>query len=86
MAVDQKSMSPLDIPGPRDIAVKEYSEWQELNVTNDTLKAAFRQACDAILEDGLDLEQVNKDQDPEFFIGKGIKRDIPRRFVEDSKG
>ena len=52
------------------------------NVTDDTLKAAFRQVCNMI-ENGLDLEQVYKDQDPEFFIGKGIKMGIARRFVED---
>lgn len=43
------------------------------NVDNDHLKTAFRQVCDGILEDGLDLEQVYKDQDPDFFIEKGIK-------------
>lgn len=83
VAADTKGLSPLDIPGPRDDAVKEYSEWQVSNVTDDTLKAAFRQACDVMLENGLDLEQVHKDQDPEFFIGKGIKMGIARRFVED---
>ncbi|CAI7595764.1 unnamed protein product [Penicillium palitans] len=67
VAVDSKIMGALDIPGPRDVAVKEYT-------------------CDAMLEDGLDLEQVYKDQDPEFFISKGIKRGIARRFVEDIKG
>ncbi|KAJ5092277.1 hypothetical protein NUU61_007147 [Penicillium alfredii] len=82
-AADPKSLSPLEIPGPRDEAVKEYSEWQVSNVTDDTLKAAFRQVCDVMLENGLDLEQVYKDQDPEFFIGKGIKMGIARRFVED---
>ncbi|CAI7627778.1 unnamed protein product [Penicillium glandicola] len=83
VAADPKGLSPLDIPGPRDDAVKEYSEWQVSNVTDDTLKAAFRQAYDVMLENGLDLEQVHKDQDPEFFIGKGIKMGIARRFVED---
>ncbi|KAI2758251.1 hypothetical protein DTO006G1_6767 [Penicillium roqueforti] len=82
-AVDLKSSSPLEIPGSRDEAVREYSEWQVSNVTDDTLKAAFRQVCDLMLEDGLDLEQVYKDQDPGFFIGKGIKMGIARRFVED---
>jgi hypothetical protein len=36
-----------------------------------------------MLDDGLDLEQVYKDRDAEFFIGKGIKKGIARRFVED---
>ena len=65
------------------MAIKEYGEWQESNVTHDSLKAAFRQAYNVMLEDGLDLEQVYKDQDPEFFISKGINRGIARRFVED---
>lgn len=53
------------------------------NVTDDTLNAAFRQVCDVMLENGLDLEQVYKDQNPEFFINNGIKMGIARRFVED---
>ncbi|OQE46959.1 hypothetical protein PENCOP_c001G06711 [Penicillium coprophilum] len=78
-----KGLSSLEIPRPRDEAVKEYSEWQVFNVTNDTLKAAFRQVCDMMLENGLHLEQVYQDQDPEFFIDKGIKMGIARRFVQD---
>jgi hypothetical protein len=78
-----QSPGPLEIPGPRDEAVKEYGEWQVSNVTDDTLKAAFREICDMMIDNGLDLEQVYKDQDPEFFIEKGIKIGIARRFVED---
>lgn len=36
-----------------------------------------------MLEHSLDLEQVYKDQDPNFFIEKGIKIGVARRFVED---
>ncbi|KUM57422.1 hypothetical protein ACN42_g9767 [Penicillium freii] len=75
--------SSLDIPGMRDVVVKEYSEWQVSNVENDSLKTAFREVCDVMLENGLDLEQVYRDQDPTFFIAKGIKIGIARRFVED---
>ena len=85
-AVGSKAMNPLEIPGPRDEAVKEYGEWQVSNVTDGTLKAAFRQVCDLMLESGLDLEQVYKDRDPEFFISKGIKMGIARRFVDDIRG
>jgi hypothetical protein len=60
-------------PGlPRYEAVKECGEWQVSQVTDDTLKTAFRQVCEVLLENGLDLEQVYKDQDPGFFIGKRI--------------
>ena len=76
------SMSSLDIPDPRDVAV-EYSEWEMSTVENDTLKSAFRQVCDVMLDNGLDLEQVYKDQNPKSFIEKGIKIGIARRFVED---
>jgi hypothetical protein len=31
-------MSSLEIPCPRDVAVKKYGEWQMSNVENDTLK------------------------------------------------
>lgn len=82
-AIEPMSTSSLDIPGPRDVAVKEYGEWQMSNVENDTLKSAFRQVCDVMLDNGLDLEQVYKDQDPKFFVEKGIKIGIARRFVED---
>ncbi|CAI7605604.1 unnamed protein product [Penicillium manginii] len=82
-AVEQMALSPFEIPGPRDAVVKEYGEWQMSNVENDTLKAAFRHVCDMMLNNGLDLEQVYKDQDPKFFIEKGIKIGIARRFVED---
>ncbi|KAL3261624.1 hypothetical protein ABHI18_003597 [Aspergillus niger] len=76
-------MSSLDIPDPRDVAAKEYSEWEMSNVENDTLKSAFRQVCDVMLDNGLDLEQVYKDQNPKSFTEKGIKIGIARRFVED---
>ncbi|KAJ5993438.1 hypothetical protein N7451_009162 [Penicillium sp. IBT 35674x] len=75
--------SPLDIPGLIDVAVKEYGEWQVSNVGDDTLRTAFRHVCDVMLEYGLDLEQVYQDQDPNFFIEKGINLGVARRFVED---
>ncbi|KAM0157264.1 hypothetical protein ACHAPG_004758 [Botrytis cinerea] len=73
----------LDIPGPRDVAVKNYSHWQQSKVNDDILKAEFRKACDITLADGLDLEQVYEDRDPTFFIDKGVKGGIARRFVDD---
>jgi hypothetical protein len=76
----------LDIPGPRDAAVIAYSEWQQSNVVNDALKEEFQKACDATLEDGLDLEQIYEDQDPGFFVQSGIKRGVARRFVSDIDG
>jgi hypothetical protein len=76
-------VGPLKIPGFKDIAIKEYGEWLALNVSDDTLKAGFRQACDITLSDGFELEHIYKDQNLEFFVGKGIKPGIARSFVEN---
>lgn len=79
--IDLKGVVSLNIPGFKDIAVKEYSEWLASNVSNDTLKAGFRQACDITLSDGFDPEHIYRDQNPAFFVGKGIKPGIARSFV-----
>jgi hypothetical protein len=74
-----RAVTPLNIPGFKDVAVKEYNEWL---ASNDTLKAGFRQACDITLLDGFELEHIFKDQNPNFFVDKGIKPGIARSFVE----
>ena len=48
-----------------------------------TLEVGFQKACDLTLADGLNLEQIREDQDPDLFIEKGVKRGIARRFVGD---
>jgi hypothetical protein len=73
----------LNIPGHRDVAVREYSDWQQSQVHDISLKVEFRKARDAVLAEGLDLELVYKDQDSEFLIKQGVKRGIIRRFVDD---
>ncbi|CAI7620669.1 unnamed protein product [Penicillium pancosmium] len=73
----------LTIDGPRDVAVKEYSAWQETNVIDENLRAQFQLACDVTLANGLDLEQILEDQNPEFFVQEGIAVGIARRFVGD---
>lgn len=76
-----KETSPLKIPGFRDVAVKEYGEWLASTVSDDTLKAAFRQACDVTPSDGFDLGHIYKDQNLGFFVGKGVMPGIARTFV-----
>jgi hypothetical protein len=78
-----QTVDPLIIDGPRDLAVREYSAWQETNVVDDNLKAQFRQACDVTLASGLDLKQIHEDHDAGFFIEKGVAVGIARRFVSD---
>jgi hypothetical protein len=73
----------LGISGLRDVAMKDYSQWQQSNVDSEELKEEFQKACDMALADGLDLELLHADQDSQFFSNKGIKRGIARRFVGD---
>ena len=35
------------------------------------------------LQHGLDLQQIHDDQDPDFFILRGIKIGVARRFIRD---
>jgi hypothetical protein len=78
-----QTADPLIIDGPRDLAVREYSAWQETNVIDDILKAQFRQACDVTLANGLDLEQIHEDHDAGFYIEKGVAVGITRLFVSE---
>ena len=78
-----KPSTSLDILGLWDMAVRRYSDWQCSKVGDESLKLEYQKACDLTLGDGLDLEQVYEDQDAQFFVDKGVKRGIARRFVRD---
>lgn len=73
----------FDIPGPRDLAVMAYTEWQRSNVVDEAQQAEYQKACDVTLLEMLDLEQVHEDQDPDFYVRNGVKRGVARRFVSD---
>lgn len=45
----------------------------------------FQKACDVALNDGLDLDLINRLSDPEYFKDRGVKWGIARRFVRDIK-
>jgi hypothetical protein len=60
------------------VAVKQYTAWHEAKVEDDALKAQFRQARDVALANGLDLKLIHDDQNPSFFIDKGIMVGIAR--------
>jgi hypothetical protein len=73
----------FNIPGLRDVAVRDYSAWHEANVADDRLKAQFRQARNIALTNGFDFQLIYKDQDPSFFIDQGIMVGIARQFVRN---
>ncbi|KAI9778682.1 MAG: hypothetical protein M1839_007913 [Geoglossum umbratile] len=58
----------LVVPGFRDIALKEYCDWQQSKVVDETLKAEYQKAYDVALEHGLDLEQIHMKQNSSFFV------------------
>jgi hypothetical protein len=77
------NITSLDIPGSRDAAVRRYSVWQQSNVDDQGLKEEYQKACNIILGDGLDLEQVSEAREADLLIRNGVKRGIAWRFVHD---
>ncbi|KAF3398272.1 hypothetical protein F1880_005600 [Penicillium rolfsii] len=73
----------IHISGLLDVAVREYSSWQQSRLGDEALKAEVRKACDVALDDGLDLAQIDEDKDPNYFKARGVKWGITRRFVKD---
>jgi hypothetical protein len=77
------SFHKLDLPGTLDAAVRLYSEWQQSNFDDEAIKIDVQKARDAALAEGLDLEQMYTDQDHEFFVQKGVRRGVARRYIHD---
>ncbi|CAN9211125.1 unnamed protein product [Alternaria alternata] len=73
----------LDVPGFLDAAVEEYSDWQQSRVRREDQKDDIRNMCDMALEHGLDLQLLHDDQDPDFFVSRGTKIGVARRFIRD---
>ncbi|KAJ5419469.1 uncharacterized protein N7487_003019 [Penicillium crustosum] len=71
------------VDGLLDIAVEEYTEWQQSRVSNETFRENINKARDVTLENCLDLMQIYEDQDPGFFVKHGVKVGAARRFVRD---
>ncbi|EEA21493.1 conserved hypothetical protein [Talaromyces marneffei ATCC 18224] len=72
----------LEIPGPRDIALRNYSEWYVSNVDDYELKNDYRKACQVALENGLDLQQIFNCPDQKFFTDRKVKIGTANRFVD----
>lgn len=75
----------LNITGLCDANVQAYCDWQQSQVGNESWKDEFRKACDVALNDGLDLDWIDKLSDPEYFEDRGVKRGIAQRFIKDIK-
>ena len=73
----------LFISGLLDVAMRDYSTWQQSRLGDKALKVEVRKACDVALDDGLDLAQIDEDRNPDYFTKRGVKWGIARRFVKD---
>jgi hypothetical protein len=73
----------LDVLVFLDTAVEEYSNWQQSRVKRGDQKDDIQNMCNMALEHGLDLQQLSDDQDHNFFISRGIKLGVARRFIRD---
>jgi hypothetical protein len=73
----------FELPGFRDVALNEYSEWHQSRVFDTGLKADFQKARDVALENALDLDLIHEENDPDFFEKQGVKRGTAKRFVRD---
>ena len=71
------------VDGLLDVAVEEYTEWQQSRVSNETFRENINKARDMTLENCLDLIQIYKDQDLGFFVKYSVKVGAARRFVRD---
>jgi hypothetical protein len=81
--VEVQAKPRFDVPGFLDAAVEQYSNWQQSRVMSEEQKEDIRNMCDTALEHGLDLQQLYDDQDADFFISRGIKLGVARRFIRD---
>lgn len=72
---------PIEMPGLHDVAVVEYSDWQQSRVSSEAPKDDIRKARDLVLANGLDLKQIYGDQDAYSFIKQGVKVGVARRSI-----
>jgi hypothetical protein len=73
----------LDIEGPRDVAVKQYSQWLQSQYQDRSLKEEVRKAERAVLEEGFSLVQIYGERGAEFLTGREVKQGIAESFTND---
>jgi hypothetical protein len=75
----------LDIPGPRDGAVKKYFAWQQEQVEEEEQKAHYQKACNYLIKEALDLEQIYEDPNVarDLQTEAKVKRGVASRVVSD---
>lgn len=74
---------PVIVHGLLDLAVDDYTKWQQSRVRDETFRDNINRARDVTFENCLDLMQIYEDQNPGFFVTRGVKVGAARRFVHD---
>ncbi|OJJ65598.1 hypothetical protein ASPBRDRAFT_531819 [Aspergillus brasiliensis CBS 101740] len=75
----------IDIPGPIEEAVEEYTNWHLAKVSTENFKENIWRARDIVLDNCLDLGQLhNAKIGAEFFVKEGVKIGVAYRFVSDT--
>lgn len=81
-ALTTGAASPLDIPGYRDDAVKDYVQYLQGQWRSEKHKDQFEKAGNVVLDGYLDLDQVYKEQQPDFFTDHDVERGIATLFIK----
>jgi hypothetical protein len=68
------SHRPLEIPGLRDVALREYADWQQSKVHEPSVKADFQRACDVALK--FYLEWIYENPDMDLFVEEGVPEGV----------
>jgi hypothetical protein len=75
--------SPLDIPGFKDDAVKDYVQYLQGQWRSQEYKDQFEEAGKLVLGEFIDLDVVFKDQKPAFFTDHGVPKGIATLFIDN---
>lgn len=73
----------LEIEGPREVAVKQYSKWLQEQYQDPSYQAEVRKVEEAMLDEGFGLKQICDARNSDFLAGKKIKRGIVDSFMHD---
>jgi hypothetical protein len=65
------------VDGLPDVAVEEYTKWQQSGVSNETFRENINKARHVTLENCLDRTQIYEDPERGFFVKHGMSRCRP---------
>jgi hypothetical protein len=74
----------FEIPGYWDVALIEYTEWQQSQTSNQLYKAEIQKAYDVLSENGFDLAQIYNDKNVlKLLEDESVMVGVARRFTSE---